>query len=189
MWLIISFFVTTYFILAILLNVIDFRLNIIGLYGVVLCCHLKRFSFSRKVYFRSHVQVFSCKILSACRLKYPYICFSSNFWFLVFIVFLSGLMLPMILLATVISLSLLFIMQSSKLSCPLDPSFLATYSLSMSSLGCKALCISINFLVLWSICRSYSFVHFKNGLEYLRRGATPLFIPSLLSSSFQSFPH
>ena len=41
--------------------------------------------------------------------------------------------------------------------------------LSTSSLGCKALCIVIRFLVLWSICLSFSFVHFKNGPEYLTR--------------------
>ena len=37
---------------------------------------------------------------------------------------------------------------SSMLASPLPPSFLETYSLSTSSLGCKALCIVISFLVL-----------------------------------------
>ena len=38
----------------------------------------------------------------------------------------------------------------------------------MSSLGCKALCIVISFLVLWSICPSSSLVYIK----YLTRGTT-----------------
>ena len=44
------------------------------------------------------------------------------------------------------------------------PSFLDTYSLSMSPLGCKALSIVISFLVLWSICWS-SLIHFKSILQ------------------------
>ena len=39
------------------------------------------------------------------------------------------------------------------LASPLPPSFLGTYSLSTSSLGCNALCMVISFLVLWSIFR------------------------------------
>ena len=50
----------------------------------------------------------------------------------------------------------------------LPASFLDTYSLSTSSLGCNALCIAINFLVLWSMCLN-SLVHLKNGPEYLSR--------------------
>ena len=49
----------------------------------------------------------------------------------------------------------------------LRPFFLDPYSLSMSFLGCNALCIVINFLVLWSICQSSSILNFKNGSEYL----------------------
>ena len=52
---------------------------------------------------------------------------------------------------------------------PLPPSFLDTYYLSTSSLGCNALCMVISFLVLSSICLS-SRVHFKKGPEYLTRG-------------------
>ena len=44
------------------------------------------------------------------------------------------------------------------------PSFLDTYSLSTLSLGCNDLCIVISFLVLWSICLSYSLVHFISRL-------------------------
>ena len=54
----------------------------------------------------------------------------------------------------------------SDVASPLPPSFLNTYGLSMSSLGCKAFCIVINFLVLWSICLSSFLIHFKNDPEY-----------------------
>ena len=71
------------------------------------------------------------------------------------------------------------------------PSFLDTYSLSTSFLGCNALCIVIIFLVLWSICSSSSLVHFKNCPEYVTRGTTQVFIHlirflqySFVSSSF-----
>ena len=37
---------------------------------------------------------------------------------------------------------------SSILACPLPPSFLGTYSLSTSSLGCNALCMVMSFLVI-----------------------------------------
>ena len=56
----------------------------------------------------NNVQVFLCEISSVCRLKYPYSCFSSQFGFLVFVVFLSVLMLSLLFLAVVISFSLLF---------------------------------------------------------------------------------
>ena len=49
----------------------------------------------------------------------------------------------------------------------------------------------MSFLVLWSICLSSSFVHFKNGPKYLTRRTVQVFIPlmrfllyTLLSSSF-----
>ena len=58
---------------------------------------------------------------------------------------------------------------------PLLLSFLDTYSLSVSSLGCKALCIVISFLVFWPICWSSSIDCFNNGPENLL---------SLVSSSF-----
>ena len=63
------------------------------------------------------------------------------------------------------------------LASPLPPSFLETYSLSTLSLGCKALYMVFSFLVLWSICLSYSLVHFKKGPEYLTRGTASVFIP------------
>ena len=44
----------------------------------------------------------------------------------------------------------------SMLVSPLPPSLLDTYNLSTSSLGCKALCMVINFLILWSIFKFFS---------------------------------
>ena len=79
---------------------------------------------------------------------------------------------------------------SSMLASPLPPSFLDTYSLSTSSLGCNALCMVISFLVLLSICSSL--VHLRKGPEYLTRGTAQVFIPlmrflleSFVSSSFR----
>ena len=46
---------------------------------------------------------------------------------------------------------------------------------SMSSRRCKALCIIINFLVIWILCPHSFFVHFRNGPEYLM-----LYIPLTL---------
>ena len=62
-----------------------------------------------KFHFLNHVKVFSLSTSPVCLLKYPYICFSSNFRFLVFVAFLFVLIL---LLDTVISFSLLFLMDS-----------------------------------------------------------------------------
>ena len=67
--------------------------------------------------------------------------------------------------------------QSSILGSPLPFSFLDKSSLSTSSLGCNAVCIVINFLVLWYICLRISLVHFKNCLDYLKRETAHLFIP------------
>ena len=47
------------------------------------------------------------------------------------------------------------------------------------SLGCKALDIDINFLVLWSLCLSSSLVHIKNSPEYLIRRTAQVLIPLL----------
>ena len=55
---------------------------------------------------------------------------------------------------------------------PLPSSFLDTYNLSTSSLGCNAL-----HIVLWSICLSSSLIPFNNGPEYLTRRTAQLFIP------------
>ena len=114
-------------------------------------------------------------------------------------------MLSLLFLAAVISLSFLFLMQSlspcidvstqsSTLVNPLTPSFLVTYSLSMSSLRCTALCIVVNVLVLWSICLSSSLFHFRNGPENLIRKLPKFFISLIrfflifLKYSFLIFP-
>ena len=64
----------------------------------------------------------------------------------------------------------------SMLATPLPPSCFGTYSLSMSSPGCKAVCMVISFLVLRFICLSSSLVHFKNGPESLTRETVQVFI-------------
>ena len=81
---------------------------------------------------------------------------------------------------------------SSMLPNHLPRSFLHTYSLSTSSLGCSALCMVISFLVLWSICLSSSLVHLRRGPQYLTRGRAKIFIPlirflqeNFVSSSFR----
>ena len=60
-------------------------------------------------------------------------------------------------------------MQSS----PLPLSSFDTYSLLMSSLRCRALCMVISFLVLWL---SSSLVHFTKGPEYLTKVTAQVFI-------------
>ena len=60
---------------------------------------------------------------------------------------------------------------------PFLSSFLDTYNLSTSSLGCKAFSMVISFLVLWSIFLGSSPFHFKNGPKYLRRVTSQVFIP------------
>ena len=130
-------------------------------------------------------QVFSREISSLCCLKYPYSCFSSHFFFPVIVQLIP--LLLVILLAAVISLSLLFSMQSSisridaftqslMLASPLPSSFLDIYNLSMLSLRCKDLCIFLNFLILWYIFLS-SLVCFKTGPENLLRSTALVFIP------------
>ena len=75
---------------------------------------------------------------------------------------------------------------SSMLASPFPPSYLDTYSLSTSSLGCNALCMVISFLVLWSICLSLSLVHLRKGPKYLTWGTTQVFI-SLMRFLLKSF--
>ena len=74
----------------------------------------------------------------------------------------------------------------SMLASPFPPSFLHTYSLSTSSLGCYTLCIVISFLVLWPICKSPSLVYFKKGPQYQTRGTAQVCIPLIrfLQDSF-----
>ena len=81
------------------------------------------------------------------------------------------------------------LMLPSMLASSHPPSFLDTYSLPTSSLGCNVLCTVISFLVLWSIFLSSSLVYFKNGPEYLTRRTGQVFISltrflSFVSSSY-----
>ena len=65
--------------LEILSRINNFRLNVIGLYGVVLWFFEKRFRFLFRFPFRSHVQIFLYNFV--VRLKSLYICFSFLFEF------------------------------------------------------------------------------------------------------------
>ena len=89
--------------------------------------------------------------------------------------------LSVLFLVTVISFPPCFFMDSSgrcidpstlssMLTSLLHTSFLNTYSLSISSLWCKALCIIMGFLVLWSICWSSSLSILRIVLSILRVG-------------------
>ena len=133
------------------------------------CAAIRKYSVSLLRFpFLSQIQVFSCEMSLVCRLKCPYSCFYSHFCFLVIFVLLI-LVLSVLFLVAIISLPPRFSMKSSNgcintstlfsmLANPL-PSFLDTYSLSTSSMGCKALCMVISFLV---ICSRSSLVPFKN---------------------------
>ena len=68
------------------------------------CAAIRRDSFSLLRFpFLCHVQVFSCAILLVCLLKYPYSCFSSHFYLLIFFALLM-LVLSVLFLVTVICL-------------------------------------------------------------------------------------
>ena len=71
-------------------------------------------------------------------------------FFVLFVVVVSGLTLFFFMLSMRCHIDV-----SSMLSGPLSPTFLDIYSLSMTSLGCKAYCIIMNLLVLWSIFWRY----------------------------------
>ena len=124
-------------------------------YGIVLCCYLKRFSFSLNVFsFCSHVQVFLfffCVRFYQFLVWNTYIVLFAYYFCPLIIVLVFVFMLSVLLLAIVISLSLLFSTLPSSLCIDkftlesLFPySFLHIHSLSISSLGSKALCIVIN---------------------------------------------
>ena len=94
----------------------------------------------------------------------------------------------MLFLVAVISFPLRFFVKSSShcidtstlswmLAYPLLPSFLGTYSLSTSFLGCMALYIVMISLSVCSICWSSYLVHFRNCSVYLSRYTTYVFIP------------
>ena len=92
------------------------------------------------------------------------------------VLFLSVISLPWLFLVQPSSHGIHAIPLFSMLASLLPPSFLDIYSLSTSSLDCKAFCI-ICFLVLLSICFSSSLVHFKNTSKYLTRETAQVFIP------------
>ena len=173
---------------------------------VLFCAAIRRDSVSLlKFPFLSHVQVLSCE-MSISRLKRPWGCFPSHFCFLVFVILLSIVLSVLFLMAVISPLSCFSMLSSSRcmdvstlfsvLANPLSPSFLGTYSLSTSSLGCNALCMFVSFLVLWSIYLSSSLVHLRKGPEYLTRGTAQVFIPlirflifSFVSSYYYYYYH
>ena len=151
------------------------------------CAAIRRDSVSiLKFPFLSHVQVLSYEMLFISHLKRPWSCFPSHFCFLVFVILLSIVLSVLFLMAVISPLSCFSMWSSSRcmdvstlssmLASPLPPSFLGTYCLSTSSLGCNALCMVISFLVLLSICLSSSLVHLRKGPEYLTRGTAQVFI-------------
>ena len=166
----------------------------------LLCAAMKRDSVSLSRFpLLSHIHVFSWDMLLVSRLKRPYLFFLAFFFSRY--CFLLVFVLSVLFLVAVISppcfstkFSSRFIDASTLFSIlvsHLPPSFLDTYSLSTSSLGCNALWIVISFLVLWTIYLSSSQVHFKNSPEYLTRSTAYVFIPlirfprhSFVSSSF-----
>ena len=136
-------------------------------------------TFYRFAYFTylniSHIRIWLCYILPI-------------FVFWVFVIFMCDLTLTLLLLAAVFSISGFFALIDLY---NLLHSLFFTHSLSMLSPECKKLCKVNNFLVLWSICLSYSLVHFKNGQEYFTTGTVQVYIPvmrfllqSLVSRSF-----
>ena len=82
-------------------------LSIVALIWLVLivcffCAAIRRNSFSLlKLPVLSHVQVFSCEMLSYSRLKRPQICFSSHFCFLSIVVLLSIVLSVSFLMAVI----------------------------------------------------------------------------------------
>ena len=158
----------------------------IVLHGVVLCRNEKRCNFLFSFFFHSHIQVFSCAISSQ---ELPTSWFSSHFSFLDFAVFLSGFMLPMLVLVAVISRILISLMlsfssfidasmQSSMPEIHYLPSLIDTYNPFMSSLGSKHLCIAIDFLFPLTIHQSSSHVHLKNCTESLSMRPAWMYISS-----------
>ena len=174
-------------------------LSILALIWLVLialfCAAIRRNSVSLiKFSFLSHVQVFSCEMLFISRLKRPEL-FFFPFLFPIYCRSVVHSVVCLVFDGCNQSSSVFFMspssrcidaaMLSSMLESSLPPSFLDTYSLLTSSLGCNALCMVISFLVLWSICLS-SLVHFKMGPEYLTRGTAKVFI-SLIRFLLHSF--
>ena len=139
------------------------------------------------VFLRAISLVYDLKYQYSCLFFFPWV-FSPLFFFCFFFT---------LLLAAEINISLLFLLQSSSScvdgstqssmqACLLLPIPFFLDTLSMSSLGCKALRRVNNFLVIYYICLSSSFVRFRNGPEFLARRTAQIFIPqmSLILRSF-----
>ena len=127
--------------------------NVVCPFRVVLCWKGNIFSFSFEVKISS-----SCLSLLVWNSIYLSLgisknCFSSDFCFLIIVVLFIRVLLAWFMVV-LISLFLFFFMQTSKLT-NLFPPFLDTYSLPMSSLGCKSLWDVMNFLYLQSSTRSF----------------------------------
>ena len=114
-----------------------------------------------KFLFHSHAQVFSCEISTATWYIHTFFFFPYCFFVILIIIMLSVLFL-----VAVISLFCSFF-RCLRVRVLMHPSFLQcwwvfllpifyTYSLSMLSLGCRAVCIVIIFFDFWSICWSSS---------------------------------
>ena len=134
------------------------------------CAAIQRDSVSHSRFsFLSHVQIFSSLFVVW---KCPYNFFSSHFCFLIIVILLIFVFFVLFLDAVISHSLLFFILSSSRHRC-VDAIFNDGESssslfsfLSMSSLGCKALCIVMGFLVLWFICWSSFFIHFKSRVSY-----------------------
>ena len=138
--------------LAILLRLVYFPFNRVGPYGVLLCCYEKRFSFlsvamSKSFYVRFHLlvtwNIHTLVFLPNSVFDLLYRGSLCCLW--------CSLLLTWLFFYVVFKFLYWWSTLSSMLVCPLPP-FLDSYNLFMSSLGCKALCIVISFLVLWFIC-------------------------------------
>ena len=115
---------------------------------------------------------------AVCRLKSPYSCFTFHFCFLVIFVLLIFVVSLLILVAVISLPGHIFILSSSRCIDVLNADKSSSsffYSLSILSLACKVLCFTVSFLVTWSICRSSSLSHFKNGPEYHMRWTAQVF--------------
>ena len=177
-------FITTYPTILLCLVYFCFKIVFMALF----CATIRRDSVSLfRIPFLSPVQVFSFEISLLCRLKYTKNCFSFHFCFLVIIDLLILVLLVLFFDSLISHFWLFLCCLLSSFRCIdviytlpatyLSPSFLDTYSLFSSTLRCKALCIVISFLVLWSICWNSFLIHFKNDSVYFTRGTTQVIIP------------
>ena len=123
----------------------------------------------------SHEQETTCAISLVCRLKYPYSCFSSVFFFLVFVVFFFWLLLLVFLCSFECTLRMPVLLHPHNFQSWWDLYLLLflTHIICLCRTSGVAPCALLCLLVLWSFCRRFSLVHFKNGPEYLTKRKTP----------------